>query len=408
MPDLHFDSLSGSAPLDVATFDQLLSPLGQRALAAASDPPPTDANYLAGITRLRKHFPAELARAALDTALLRRKAVTKFSRADRMYFTREALEVSSGEVIARHRAQRFKRFGTAGDFGCGIGGDAIGLTDEGVRVEAVDRDELRVRMTETNLGACERGHLGRARVADLLTDQLPDVPAAYADPGRRSGSQRFLSLADYLPPPGELLKRLPGGFPIAFKLAPGVAWSDLSAFDGEVEFVSVDGELKECVLWLGELRTTRRRATLLRSGGSGSAVTLTTDAPAHPAEPRPITAYLYDPAAAVTRADLVTTLAEQCGLQPVDGIVQLLTADTLTPTPFATAYRVDAVLPFDSRSVLAELRRRNVGRVTVVNRGSLADVERSVGKWKLAGEDHRFVILSRQLGKQVAVIGDRV
>jgi hypothetical protein len=29
-------------------------------------------------------------------------------------------------------------------------------------------------------------------------------------------------------------------------------------------------------------------------------------------------------------------------------------------------------------------------------------------KWKLNGENHRFVMMTRVLGKQVAVIGDRV
>lgn len=396
--------VSEDCSLNRDTFEHLLSPVGQRALAAAGDLSPTDANYLACTDRLRKYFPVELVRAALDTVLLRRKAATKFTRADRMYFTREALEVSSGERISRHRATRFQSFGRTGDFGCSIGADVIGLTAEGVCVSAVDRDDVRVRMAEANLAAYDRSALGTFRVADLLTDPLPDVPVAFADPGRRTSAKRFLSLTDYLPPPAELLKRLPAGFPIAFKLAPGLSRPEVEAFGGEVEFISVNGELKECVLWLGPLRTVMRRATLL---GDGEPISLTADTPVYPTDLRPISAYLYDPDPAVTRADLVPVLAEKLGWEPVDGVVQLLTADADTSTPFATAYRVDVVLPFDAKTVLAELRRRNIGRVTVVNRGSLSDVDKAVGKWKLSGEHHRFVILTRQLGKQVAVIAER-
>jgi hypothetical protein len=395
--------------VDLATFDRLHSPLGEPALAAAAALAPTDATLLACSDRLRKQFPPDLARAALDTALLRRKATAKFTHADRMFFTREALEVASGEVIARCRAERFRRYEAVGDFGCGVGGDAIGLALAGVRVEAVDRDELRTRMAAANLAAYGCGESVRVHVADLLTDPLPDVPAAFADPGRRADGRRFLAVRDYLPPPAELLRRLPAGFPIAFKLAPGVTWADLEAFDGEVEFVSVNGELKECVLWLGELRTANRRATVLAppaEWGGGAGVSMSAGAPPPP-EPRPVAAYLYDPDPAVVRAGLVPTLAEQLGAEPVDAVVQLLTAATLMLTPFATAYRVDEVLPFDPKKVSAALRERNVGRVTVVNRGSLADAERAAARWKLSGADHRFVILTRVSGKQAAVIAER-
>ena len=392
--------------LDPATFDQLLSPLGERALHAATALAPTDANCLAVSDRLRKQFPPALARAAIETVLLRKKAAVKFSRADRMFFTREALEVASGETVSRYRAERFRAFAVVGDFACGVGGDVIGLASAGVRVEAVDRDPVRLRMAEANLAVYDLAASGRFHLADVLTDPLPAVPAAFADPGRRADGKRFLAVRDYLPPPHEVLKRLPPDFPIGFKLAPGVAVAELEPFGGEIEFISASGELKECALWLGGLRTTGRRATVLTREGDRH--TLAAEVTQYPSALAPVGAYLYDPDPAVTRAGLVPTLAASLGFAAVDYTVQLLTAGTHTPTPFATAYRVDDVLPFDAKKVSAALRGRNVGRVTVVNRGSLADVEAATRKWKLAGEEHRFVLLTREAGRQVAVVGDRV
>src|SRR5687767_1462937 len=113
--------------MDLPSFYRLLEPHGQAALAAAVELRPTAATLLAAHQRLRKQFSDELVKAALETALLRQKAAAKFSRADLMYFTREALEQSSGEVIARYRAGRFGGVGQVGDFCCGIGGDLIGL-----------------------------------------------------------------------------------------------------------------------------------------------------------------------------------------------------------------------------------------------------------------------------------------
>ena len=321
-----------------------------------------------------------------------------------MYFTREALEVASGERVSKYRTARYRPYTMVGDFGCGIGADTIGLSAERLRVSAVERDDLRLQMAEANLLANDCLSFVNFHSADLLVDPLPDVPAAFADPGRRTGGKRFLSLADYLPPPGELLRRLPAGFPIAFKLAPGVNRAEVESFDGEVEFISVNGELKECVLWLGPLQTERRRATLIQDQGTYS---LTHPSGQGWSEPRAISAFLYDPDPAVTRAELVSSLSDQYGWERVDAVVQLLTADFYTPTPFATAYRVDTVLPFDVRTVQSELKKRCIGRVTVVNRGSLADVELASKKWKLTGTDHRFVILTRQLGKQVAVVAER-
>lgn len=389
-----------------ATFDALLSPLGRRALADATALSPTDSTLLSCVGRLRKSYPADLASAAVQTVILRAKAAVKFTRADRMFFTREALEVASGEVVSRYRAERFRLYETVADLGCGIGGDSIGLTAAGVKVMAVDRDAVRVRMTAANLDAYNAGPLASVQQSDLLTDPLPDTPAAFADPGRRADGKRFLSVHDYLPPPAELLKRLPPGHPVGFKLAPGVPLDELTAFGGEAEFISVGGELKECVLWLGELRTAERRATLLH-GDPTQPLSLASDSRQAYLEPRPIAAYLYDPDPAVTRSGLTPLLAEQIDAAPVDSVVQLLTRDTHQPTPFTTAYRVDAVVQADEKRVVATLRSLDAGRVTPVNRGWPGELP-PTRRWKLGGSGHRFVILTRELGKPVAVIGERV
>ena len=387
--------------MDLAAFRRLLA--APAALAAAVELRPSDATRLAALEALRRHFPADLAAAAVETALLRLKAAGKFAHAARMYFTRDGLEVASGERVANHRAQRLRRYETVGDFGCGVGGDTLSLAAV-ASVRAVDRDELKTALAEANLAACGlTGHT--VQTADLLTDPLPDVPAAFADPGRRAAGRRFLSLADYLPPPADLLRRLPQDFPIAFKLAPGVNPDEVEAFGGEAEFVHADGELKECVLWLGGLATARRRATVLLPDGPH---TLAADGPLSPAPVTPVGAVLLDPNAAVVRAGLVPLLAERLNANGTDFTVQMLTADDPPPTPFATAYRVEAVLPADAKGVAAELRKRNVGRITPLVRGSLMAADEFVKKLKLKGTEHRHLILTRAEGKQVAVVAEKV
>src|SRR5687768_12083023 len=96
--------------MDIATFHSLLSREGQAALAEAAKLDPTEASFLACFEQLRKRHAPALAKAALETALLRLKARDKFPAADRMYFTREALEQATSQPVARHRAKRFAGF----------------------------------------------------------------------------------------------------------------------------------------------------------------------------------------------------------------------------------------------------------------------------------------------------------
>ncbi|MBO0699464.1 MAG: hypothetical protein J2P46_13800, partial [Zavarzinella sp.] len=275
--------------MDLPAFHRLLTAQGQAALATAVELRPTEATLLAAHQQLRKRVPTEVAKAALETALLRQKAAGKFRRADRMYFTREALEQSSGEIISAYRPRRFAGFGRAGDFCCGIGGDLIGLSAV-TNVVAVDADPLRLAMAEENRRAYGRRDKVSFVAGDLLTVPLPELDAAFLDPDRRPGGRRHLRIRDYAPPLDAVRARLPAGFPLGVKVAPGAPWDELRGYDAEAEFVSVEGELKECVLWFGELKTAGRRATILPLGASLSA-----DQPADPEEPGEPLAYLYDP-----------------------------------------------------------------------------------------------------------------
>src|SRR4051794_13898619 len=124
--------------MDLLAFRELLAPAGRVALADAAALGPTEAGFLAAFETLRKRHPPALAKAALETVLLRTKAAARFPLAGRMYFTREALEQASGEAVSRYRAGRFGGFASVLDLCCGVGADAVQLALAGRRVEAVD------------------------------------------------------------------------------------------------------------------------------------------------------------------------------------------------------------------------------------------------------------------------------
>lgn len=389
--------------MDLATFNELLTPAGQAALLEATALAPTEAKFLADYEKLRKRRSPALAKAALETALLRAKARTKFSDANRMYFTREALEQSTGDVAASHRAKRFLTFEEVADLCCGIGGDALALASTGLTVHAVESDPLRLAMAEANANALGLASRVRFHLGDALTVPLPDVRAAFVDPDRRTVTRRHLDPEDYSPALSAIRARFGRDSPLAVKIAPGVAWGDVAHLGAEVEFVSVGGELKECVLWFGGFRAVTRRATLLPGGAE-----LAADEPP-PLPPVVSTGeYLYDPDPAVVRAGLVGQLAAELGLCPIDYTVMLLTADRPVDSPFVTAYRVELAARFNATALRAHLRYRGVGRVTIVKRGSQIDSEELRRKLKLAGSDQRDIVLTRTAGEQVMIVGERL
>ncbi len=96
--------------MDLSNLRMLQTRLGQRALIEAAELSPQETSFLHDLTSLSRTYPVDLARAALETAILRREAKVKFPSADRMYLTREALEQASGFEISRYRGAQISRF----------------------------------------------------------------------------------------------------------------------------------------------------------------------------------------------------------------------------------------------------------------------------------------------------------
>lgn len=385
--------------MDEATFQSLLAPAGQAALAEAEAADLSEGGRLRTLGRLRRRVEPGLAAAALETALLRRRATAKFERAEAMYFTREALEQATGEIVARHRAGRFAGWERVVDLGCGIGGDSVALAGV-LPVVGVERDPVRLLMARENA----RAYGVAARIAWVRADMGGGGPAlapvAFVDPARRTAAgRRSFDVRDYQPPLGEVLgwrSRFAG---MAIKAAPGIADEDVRGLAGEVEFVSLGGDLKEAVLWVGALGGVGRRATLLPAGATLHAERdLASDV-------RPAGAVLYEPDAAVIRAHLIGTLAAQLDAWQIDATIAYLSADAGRPTPFARAWAVESVLPFGVERVRAHLRALGVGRVTVKKRGSPLEPDAFRRMLRLAGPEERTVFLTRQLGRPVAIIG---
>jgi SAM-dependent methyltransferase len=432
--------------MDLDTFNWLLSAEGQALLAVAADGDLSAAARLRELERLRRLATPERAAAVYETALLRQRAAAKFSRADAMYFTREALEQSSGELIAAYRARRYVAWRTVADLCCGVGGDTLALAGAG-QVVAVDRDRLRLAMAAANahaLGIADRISFVEA---DLEQVPPPHTEAIFFDPARREDGRRVFALADYRPPVALVRVWREHTPAIGVKTAPGVGDEELAVLAvPEVEFISVDGELKEAALWFGPMAGEGRRATVLRTedqrprtkdqgpktkderpktNDQGQELTNRISGTSHTARDshgiaarydtlleRPVLraplaeplAFLYEPDPAVIRARAVATLAERIGAAQIDPEIAYLTADQAVGTPFARCWRVLEWQPFGLKRLRARLRALDAGAVTVKKRGSPLDTDALARRLSGDGTRPLVVVLTQVAGRPAALI----
>lgn len=359
---------------------------------------PREKDFLPTFKMLSKRFPRETARAALTTAILRGEAERKFPRAEEMYFTREALEQATPWEVAVHRAERYRGAGHIFDLGCSIGGDAIPLS-KSASVTGVELDPLRAAIARQN-GLALRADLQVVQ-GDVLQNpfELSGDDAVFFDPARRADHKRTFSVDQYQPPLSIVREWLKSTDAIGAKISPGVKLAQLADYDCEVEFVSLNGALKEAALWFGRFKTADRRATLL---ADGQTYTLTADVqPELPlTEPQ---AYLYEPDPAILRAGLVETVGAQLGANQLDPEIAYLTADNLQQTPYARVWPVDGWMPFQLKRLRAALRERGIGRVTVKKRGSPILPEDLIQQLKLEGEGSATLFLTQMKGDPIVI-----
>lgn len=407
--------------MDLTAFEALLTPAGQELLAEASQQDVSESGLLHATDRLRSRYPAELVSAALTQVRLRIRAVDKFGLdGARMYFTPAGLEQSTRASVAAHRARRFADLhGPVLELCCGIaadllarartrsappahptspanlGGDAgpqassagegVGRADLGIELDAVT-----AAVARANVQAFGLGDVATVRQGDAALQDPSGFAGVFADPGRRSGRGRIFDPRAYEPPLEvliELARRAPAG---CVKVAPGIPYEAIPA-GAEAEWISDGGEVKEAALWLGGLTSgVARRATMLPSGA-----TLTPERGLGAPEVGPWRRYLYEPDGAVIRAHLVAEVARLLDGVLADPNIAYITGDRLHFTPFAKGYEIEDVLPFSLKRLRSELRRRDVGTLTIKKRGSAVDVERLRRELRPTGSERMTVVLTR-------------
>lgn len=360
------------------------------------------------LNRLRKDLSAARAHLVVEQTELRERAREKFSLADQMFFTRKGLEQATDEQVAASKSSRFPTGEAAADLCCGIGGDALAVARRGP-VVAVDQDDACVLLALANARACDVPEARfRGEAADAATYPVDAVSAWHIDPDRRPQGRRTSQVELFQPPLAAIEALLARNRNAAIKLAPAADAPDAWRDSAELQWLGSRGECRQQVAWFGSLarHPGRRSATVVDAAGGPRTIVGTGD------EPIPLASslgrYLYEPHNSVLAAKLTGALCREHALAAVSPGIAYLTSESHVNDPVLAAFEVRDVLPFDQKQLKAWCRERQVGQLEVKKRGVDLDPDRLrraiVGK----GDGQATMIVTRLLGKVMAVVASRV
>jgi hypothetical protein len=346
----------------------------------------------------------------LTQARLRAAAESKFGPfAKGMLFTPAGLEQATRFAVAARHAARFRDAGieSVADLTAGIGADAMACAALGVRVMAFERDEATALIADHNLRHWPEASVVHADSLEALSRGELDVGGLFADPARRTAHGRKHDPHDYEPPLDDVLalrERFPA---LGVKVGPGIPHESIPPSTRkaslEAQWVSVDGDVVEAALWCGPLAKTTGNSALVMKGDTTHELTGTTD---H-ADVGPLSEWILEPDGAVIRSGLIGELAARTGTRLIDPTIAYLTSVKHVSTPFATAFRIVEALPYSERGLAQALKARGIGILEIKKRGIDVAPEALRRRLKLSGEVSATVILTRVLGKRMALIAER-
>jgi hypothetical protein len=243
--------------------------------------------------------------------------------------------------------------------------------------------------------------------ADVLETPLPQGPV-HIDPARRdqtSGARRHDP--SQWSPAAEALRSIMDQHPDAcIKMGPGIDPDQLpmKQTGDEVEFISLDGQLSQALLWTGLFATQSHRATCCVDN---QVHTVSSDELSRPpfADTSWIGQWLHVPDPALERAQLLGTLCDTWSLaEPAVGL-GLLVGPRHADTPWLAAYEVVDQMPWRVERIQQWLKAHDAGIVEIRTRGgAIQDVDRLRSAFRGRGKT-AWTVFGLRLGEaRIAVL----
>jgi hypothetical protein len=185
-----------------------------------------------------------------------------------------------------------------------------------------------------------------------------------------SGTRRLWDPEDFSPPLSFAESLAASGISVGVKMGPGMPHDSVPAAC-EAQWVSDNGDVTEVALWFNAVRRPGVRRSALLLGPNGAAeITSTEDFDGGPKAPvgRPA-GYLYEPDGAVIRAGLVADVALQLDGHLLDEHIAYICSAQLRDTPFARAYRILDVMPYNVKALKSWVKENDIAVLDIKKRG---------------------------------------
>jgi hypothetical protein len=335
-----------------------------------------------------------------------------------MLYTRLALEQSSGELTARHKAHLLHHLGgtSIADLTGGLGMDTLAFARHFTSVIYADPASQPLQLARHNhhihgLNAITYLNLS----AEEALSHLPEIDWIYLDPSRRSPQERVFRLTDSQPDVLHLLPRLlQKARGILLKLSP---MYDLHQLINEIPFitqlqvVSVQGEVKEILAVISAEGAQTANSSPLQPQiravclpgdyyvgarfDAAEHVQILSDIPEPPF-------FLHIPDAAITKARLTDQWARQHQLARISPVNDYLISTHSEKLPGGRTYRIDSWMPYKPREIV---RRMPDARVHIHRRDFHSTPEQLYKKLRFSmGDDAHLFFTSWGAHKQIVLV----
>ena len=250
----------------------------------------------------------------------------------------------------------------------------MALASLDIVVTAVEMDEATAACATMNLIPFRNATVVHS---DATSVSLEGVDGVWLDPARRttstSGTKRIWDPEDFSPPLSFVESLAGSGRAVGVKMGPGMPHDSVP---GRTARRSGSPWAGTSPRWrCGSTRCgvpgIRRAALAARAPPVRRSSPAREDFDGGPVAPvGPVEGYLYEPDGAVIRAGLVADVALQLGGHLVDEHIAYICAPELQDTPFARAYKVLEVMPFNVKALKAWVKDQGIGVLDIKKRGT--------------------------------------
>lgn len=414
-----------NAPVtDLALAQWLTSPSAAAILARAQglESSHTEPSaVIASSSALRRAFPdlsAEQCAAAMTQADLRRRAVERYGIEGTAFLTRDGLEQATRPAIASRRAAMLVAAGCTrvADLTAGLGFDAGAFIAAGLAVTVVERSPSTAVLLAANVPSA-RIIVGDATDDAIRADATADLgpsDVVFVDPARRDASGRRTpdgsrAQSERDPerwsPSWSFVASLAGLHRVCVKTAPGFPPERLPV-GWHGEWTSIAGAATEACLWSWPAFDPRRRAVRIEPASQGRSATIAEFAGARDvgaADVTPVGGSIHEPDPSIMKAGLVDDLAAAMRLTRLDAHSPWLTGEDVS-SPFVRSYRVDDVLPSETKALRRALRERGVGALTIKGRATGTDPDELRKRLALIGPNAATIVVTVSMGRRITLL----